>query len=438
MAGHNKWSKIKRKKGVADARRSKVWARITRDIMVAAREGGGNPDMNARLALAVDKAKAENMPKDNIERAIKRGTGEIAGADYEEVAYEGYAPGGIAVFVEALTDNTNRTVADLRSLFTKAGGNLGTAGSVAFLFDQKAVFEIPAEGRTEDDLVLLAAEAGAEDLRREDDAFVVQAPVEAFGAVPAALQGAGIEPASAPTRPPASSASSTPSTSTPTSRPSTPRWNWTRKPSHHPAALHPSHDRPRHRPRHAAHRLRRRRPRRPGGDGAGLRRDRPRGRPRPRAAPGDDLRADRRRHRRAPPGRVRRRDAGLRADPAVHAHAWAGAGGRDAGGRPPPAPGDAVHPQGDQEGRRRQRQRGEGAGVVHAPRPARPDREPRPRRLGRPRRRALPPPPRRARAGGDVQGLEGLRRRQPRARPVAARGGLTRRRVRAPRRARGR
>src|SRR5690606_9573839 len=197
MAGHNKWSKIKRKKGVADARRSKVWARITRDIMVAARDGGGDPGMNARLALAVDKAKAENMPKDNIERAIKRGTGEIAGADYEEVAYEGYAPGGIAVFVETLTDNTNRTVADLRSLFSKAGGNLGTAGSVAFLFDQKAVFEIPAEGRTEDDLVLLAAEAGAEDLRREDDAFVVEAPVEAFGAVQAALQEAGIEPTEA-------------------------------------------------------------------------------------------------------------------------------------------------------------------------------------------------------------------------------------------------
>ncbi len=197
MAGHNKWSKIKRKKGVADARRSKVWARLTRDIMIAAREGGADPDLNARLALAVDKAKAENMPKDNIERAVKRGTGEIEGADYEEVAYEGYGPHGIAVYVDTLTDNTNRTVADLRSLFSKAGGNLGTSGSVAFLFDQKAVFEIPAADLTEDDLFLLVADAGAEDLRREGDAFVVEAPVEAFGDVQEALAGAGIEPADA-------------------------------------------------------------------------------------------------------------------------------------------------------------------------------------------------------------------------------------------------
>ena len=197
MAGHNKWSKIKRKKGAADAKRSKVWARITRDIMIAAREGGGSPDMNARLALAVDQAKAANMPKDNIERAIKRGTGEIEGADYEELAYEGYAPGGVAVYVDVLTDNTNRTVADLRSLFLKAGGNLGTSGSVAFLFDQKAVFEIPAAEHAEDDLFLLVADAGAEDLRREDDAFVVEAPTEAFGAVQAALAEAGVEPSEA-------------------------------------------------------------------------------------------------------------------------------------------------------------------------------------------------------------------------------------------------
>ena len=205
MAGHNKWSKIKRKKGVADARRSKVWARITRDIMVAARDGGGDPGMNARLALAVEKAKAENMPKDNIERAIKRGTGEIEGADYEELSYEGYGPHGIAVFVETLTDNTNRTVADLRSLFSKAGGNLGTSGSVAFLFDQKAVFEIPAAGQSEDELFLLVADAGAEDLRRDEasgedadgEVFVVEAPVDAFGDVQAALAEAEIEPAEA-------------------------------------------------------------------------------------------------------------------------------------------------------------------------------------------------------------------------------------------------
>lgn len=194
MSGHSKWSKIKRKKGATDAKRSKMWARITRDIMVAAREGGGNAGMNPRLALAIDKGKSENLPKDNIERAIKRGTGEIEGADYEEFNYEGYAPHGIAVFVETLTDNTNRTVADLRSTFSKAGGNLGNAGSVAFLFDQKGIFEISADGQSEDDLFMLVAEAGAEDLRREDGLFVVETPVEAFGAVKAALQDAGIEP----------------------------------------------------------------------------------------------------------------------------------------------------------------------------------------------------------------------------------------------------
>ncbi len=201
MAGHNKWSKIKRKKGVADARRSKVWARMVRDIMIAAREGGGDVSMNPRLALAVEKAKAENMPKENIERAVKRGTGEIAGADYEEITYEGYGPGGVAVFVECLSDNTNRTVADVRHAFTKHGGNLGTSGSVGYLFERKGQLEIPAEsdGQSvdEDDLFLLVAEAGAEDLQREDDAFLVTTPVEAFGAVQAALEEAGIEPAEA-------------------------------------------------------------------------------------------------------------------------------------------------------------------------------------------------------------------------------------------------
>ena len=206
MAGHNKWSKIKRKKGAADAKRSKVWARITRDILVAAREGGGAVDMNPRLALAVDKAKAENMPKDNIERAIKRGTGEIEGADYEEGTFEGYAPGGIAIFVDTLSDNNNRTVADVRSLFSKAGGNLGQDGSVAFLFDQKAVFEVPTGSMDEDDLFLLVADAGAEDLRREErdddeesegDVFVIEAETSAFGDIQAALTDAGIEPSEA-------------------------------------------------------------------------------------------------------------------------------------------------------------------------------------------------------------------------------------------------
>lgn len=202
MSGHSKWSTIKRQKAVTDSRRAKVWARITRDMMIAAREGVADPSMNARLALAVDKAKAANMPKDNIERAIKRGSGEIAGADYEELTYEGYGPGGVAVFVEALTDNPNRTVADLRVFFSRAGGALGTSGSVAFQFERKAVFELPADtlpaGMGEDDLFLLAADAGADDLEADGEGgFVVTAPVEAFGAVLAALREAGIEPAEA-------------------------------------------------------------------------------------------------------------------------------------------------------------------------------------------------------------------------------------------------
>ena len=194
MAGHNKWSKIKRKKGVTDARRSKVWARISRDITVASREGGGDAGMNPRLALAIEKAKAENMPKDNIERAVKRGTGEIEGQDYVEATYEGYGPHGVAIFVEALTENTNRTVADLRHLFTKAGGSLGQSGSVGYLFDRKGVFDIPANQTDELTLFELAVDAGAEDVVQDEDSFVVTCPVEIFSSVQTALEGAGIIP----------------------------------------------------------------------------------------------------------------------------------------------------------------------------------------------------------------------------------------------------
>lgn len=194
MSGHNKWSKVKRQKAVTDAKKSQIWARLTRDIMIASREGGGDPGMNAKLALAIDRAKAENMPRDNIERAIKRGTGEIESADYEEAAYEGYAPGGVAVFVEALTDNTNRTVADIRHAFSKAGGSMGQAGSVAYLFERKGSIEIASAGQDEMALFELVAEAGAEDLRQEDDRFIITTTVERFGQVMAALQHAGIEP----------------------------------------------------------------------------------------------------------------------------------------------------------------------------------------------------------------------------------------------------
>lgn len=193
MSGHNKWSKIKRQKAATDAKKSKAWARITRDIMVAAREGGGDVGMNARLALAVEKAKGENMPKDNVERAIKRGTGEIQGADYEEVTYEGYASGGVAVFVETLTDNTNRTVADLRAIFSKSGGSLGQSGSVGFLFERKGHFEVPASATDELTLFEMVADAGAEDLVMEDDTYLITTPVDAFGAVQKALEGAEIE-----------------------------------------------------------------------------------------------------------------------------------------------------------------------------------------------------------------------------------------------------
>ena len=200
MSGHSKWSTIKRQKAVTDGRRAKTWARITRDMMVAAREGVADPAMNAKLALAVEKAKAANMPKDNIERAIKRGSGEVAGADYEELVYEGYGPGGVAVLVEALTDNPNRTVSDLRVFFTRAGGSLGTSGSVAYLFERKGVIEVAAAGRSEDDLFELVADAGAEDLTREDDGFVVTTPYDAFAAVLAALREGGVEPAEAALR----------------------------------------------------------------------------------------------------------------------------------------------------------------------------------------------------------------------------------------------
>ena len=197
MAGHNKWSKIKRQKAATDSKRSKIWARISRDITVAAREGGGDPSMNARLALAVEKAKGENMPKDNIERAIKRGTGEIEGQEYEEGTYEGYAPGGVAVFIETLTDNTNRTVADLRSFFSKAGGSLGKTGTVAYLFERKGVLQISTAGQDEMDLFELVVDAGAEDLEQDEDTFMVTTSVEAFDAVQTALHEAGVPVADA-------------------------------------------------------------------------------------------------------------------------------------------------------------------------------------------------------------------------------------------------
>ena len=197
MAGHNKWSKIKRQKAKEDKKKSKVWARLSREIATAAREGGGDPDMNATLAQAIERAEAENMAKDTIERAIKRGTGELEGQDYEPASYEGYAPYGVAVFIEAMTDNTNRTVADLRHLFKKYDGNLGKDGSVGYLFEQKGRFEIPANATDEMELFERVVDAGAEDLQTEGNRFVVTSSVDAFSTVEAALDDAGIETESA-------------------------------------------------------------------------------------------------------------------------------------------------------------------------------------------------------------------------------------------------
>ena len=197
MAGHNKWSKIKRKKGGADAKRGALFTKLIREITVAAREGGGSPEFNARLRLAVDTAKSASMPADNIDRAIKKGTGELEGASYEEVTYEGYGPGGVALFIECLTDNTNRTVADVRHVLTKLDGSLGTDGSVAWQFDRKGQLIINAVRYTEDTVFEAAIEAGAEDVIGDDDELVVTSEVSDFSAVQDSLRAAGIEPISA-------------------------------------------------------------------------------------------------------------------------------------------------------------------------------------------------------------------------------------------------
>ena len=197
MAGHNKCSKIKRKKGVADAKRGALFTKLIREITVAAREGGGSPEFNARLRLAVDTAKSASMPADNIDRAIKKGTGELEGASYEEVTYEGYGPGGVALFIECLTDNTNRTVADVRHVLTKLDGSLGTDGSVAWQFDRKGQLIINAVRYTEDTVFEAAIEAGAEDVIGDDDELVVTSEVSDFSAVQDSLRAAGIEPISA-------------------------------------------------------------------------------------------------------------------------------------------------------------------------------------------------------------------------------------------------
>ncbi|MBI3792661.1 MAG: YebC/PmpR family DNA-binding transcriptional regulator [Gemmatimonadetes bacterium] len=188
MAGHSKWKQIKRKKAVTDARRGAAFTKLIKEITIAAKAGGGDPAGNARLRTAIDAAKAANMPADNIERAIKKGTGELEGVHYEDVTYEGYGPGGAAIFVECTTDNANRTVAELRNLFTKNGGNLGTAGSVAWMFDRRGQIWVDASRYDEDAAMEAALEAGALDFAREGDQFVVTTQVHDFHAVQEGLR----------------------------------------------------------------------------------------------------------------------------------------------------------------------------------------------------------------------------------------------------------
>ena len=192
MSGHSKWSTIKRKKGAIDAQRSKVWGKLLRFVEVAAREGGGNVDGNPTLATAVAKAKAASVPNDNITRAIKRGTGELQGESYDEVSYEGYGPGGVAVLVNCLTNNRNRASQDVRGAFNASGGKMAEPGAVSWMFEQKGVVLVPPTAASEDDVFLVAADAGAEDVRSSDEAIEVITPPEAIKDVQAALDAAGI------------------------------------------------------------------------------------------------------------------------------------------------------------------------------------------------------------------------------------------------------
>ncbi len=193
MSGHSKWSSIKHKKGATDAKRGKVFTRLIKEITVAARMGGGgDPASNPRLRTAIQAAKNENMPKDNIERAIKKGTGELEGVNYEESNYEGYGPGGAAVFIESLTDNKNRAVADIRYIFSKNGGNLGENGCVAWMFDKKGYFNIEKKSFDEEKIMEIAIDAGAEDIREEENNIEIITSLEDFESVKEAIDDASI------------------------------------------------------------------------------------------------------------------------------------------------------------------------------------------------------------------------------------------------------
>jgi len=193
MSGHSKWHSIKHKKGAADAKRGKVFTRIIKEMTVAARVGGGDPDMNPRLRTVIDAAKAVNMPAENIKRAVRRGTGEEPGVSYDEVVYEGYGPGGAALMIDTLTDNRNRTVGELRHILSKHGGNLGETNSVAWMFDKKGYFVIDKAKADEESLMAAVLDAGADDMRDDDDNWEVVCPPDAFERVQAAIKGLGVE-----------------------------------------------------------------------------------------------------------------------------------------------------------------------------------------------------------------------------------------------------
>jgi len=192
MSGHSKWHSIKHKKAKVDAQRGRIFTKLIKEITVAARMGGGDPEANPRLRVAIAAAKAANMPAKNIDNAIKKGTGELPGVVYEDVTYEGYGPGGVAVFVEAVTDNRNRTVAEMRHLFSKYGGNLGESGSVSWIFERKGLIRVPKDQYTEDELMEIILEAGAEDMKLTDDMYEIYTGFEDFHKVRNALEEQGI------------------------------------------------------------------------------------------------------------------------------------------------------------------------------------------------------------------------------------------------------
>src|SRR5437764_5026562 len=194
MSGHSKWHTIKHKKGALDAKRGKLFTKLIKEITVAARTGGGDPEGNARLRKAILDAKAGNMPNDTIDRAIRRGTGEEAGVSYDEITYGGYGPGGVALMVQSMTDNRNRTVAEIRHIFSKNGGNLGESGSVGWMFEKKGYIVLDKTAKSEEELFELAIDAGADDLRDDEDTFEVITSPEAFDGVLSAIKKAGIEP----------------------------------------------------------------------------------------------------------------------------------------------------------------------------------------------------------------------------------------------------